>query len=354
MRDLISVIIPVYKVEAYLRCCLDSVLAQTYTELEIILVDDGSPDGCPAICDAYAGRDARVKVIHQKNAGLSGARNAGMDIARGKYFAFIDSDDFVALDFIERLYDACVSTGSDMAICRWDYVHGHEARDADAAFGRLVLEENGPEAEPLEKDDGADKRGTNVPTISFTGRELMENLYRKPDGAYFVVAWNKLYRRELFDGIRYPLGRIHEDEATTHRIFHRVQRGVFVDRTLYGYFVSPDSITHGFNPRRLDWITGVSERLDFFEENGYEELMPRALQAFADGMIDIYFGLVDHQPENRAERKRIQALVREGQGRIKKYGRFPLRTAIGYWLFVHMPGIYRKLLDKVKEENGKQ
>ncbi len=363
MKDLISVIIPVYKVEAYMGCCLDSVLAQTYTELEIILVDDGSPDECPAICDAYARKDARVKVIHQKNAGLSGARNAGMDIARGSFFAFIDSDDFVAPDFIECLYNACVSTDSEIAICRWDYVHGHEAGDAAAAFGRLAFGENGPEVRPYEPENpkeqnrqngGADRAGGAAPVISLTGRELMENLYRQPDGAYFVVAWNKLYRRELFDGIRYPLGRIHEDEATTHRIFHRVQRGAFVDRTLYGYFVSPKSITHGFNPRRLDWITGVSGRLDFFEENGYEELMPQALQAFADGMIDIYFGLVDYQPENKTEQRRIRALVREGQRRIKKYGRFPLRTAIGYWLFARVPGIYRKLLDRVKEENGKQ
>lgn len=335
MQDLISVIIPVYKVEPYLRCCLDSVLAQTYKELEIILVDDGSPDGCPAICDAYAGKDARVQVIHQKNAGLSGARNAGIAIARGSFLAFIDSDDFVAPDFIERLYEACISTDSQLAVCRWDYVHGHEAKDAAAAFGEPVL-------------------GTAVPVISLTGRELMENLYREPDGAYFVVAWNKLYRRELFEGIRYPLGRIHEDEATTYRIFHRVQKGVFVDRTLYGYFVSPDSITHGFNPRRLDWITAVSHRLDFFQENGYGGLMPRALQAFSDGMIDIYFGLVDYQPENKTEQKRIRALVREGCARVRKYGKFPLRTSIGYWLFIHVPGIYRRLLDKVKEENGKQ
>lgn len=336
-QELISVIIPVYKVEEYLERCVDSVLAQTYERLEIILVDDGSPDGCPAICDRYAAQDARVRVIHQQNMGLSGARNRGIDEARGSWLSFIDSDDYVASDFIASLYEACVSTGSPLSLCRWDYVHGE------------ALQEGSDAAPKSEKGLAFRKEEARV----YSGRELMEKLY-DPDGAYFVVAWNKLYRRELFSEIRYPLGRIHEDEATTHRIFHLAGQGAFVDRPLYGYFVAPKSITRGFNPRRLDWIKGVSERLDFFEENGYEALMPKALQAFADGMIDIYFGLVDFQPENRADQQRIQKLVDEGRRRIRAYGRFPFRTAVGYWLFLHMPRVYRRLLEQVKSENGKQ
>lgn len=329
MNDLISVIIPVYKVEEYLHRCMESVLTQTYQNLEIILVDDGSPDRCPEICDAYARQDSRVKVIHQQNAGLSGARNAGMDAAAGIYFAFIDSDDYVAADFIERLYEACVSTGSPLGICRWTYVRG--------------------EGLPEHKTDKEQQDTVQV----LTAWELMERLYC-PDGAYYVVAWNKLYKRELWDGIRYPLGRIHEDEATTHRIFHQAEQGVFVDLPLYGYFVAPVSITRGFNPKRLDWITGVQERLVFFEEQGYTELMPQALQAFADGMIDIYFGLKDYQPENKKALAEIQTLVRRGLKRVRKYGRFPVRTAIGYVLFICVPDIYRKLLDRVKDETGKQ
>ena len=103
MHDLISVIIPVYKVEKYLCRCVDSVLEQTYTNMEIILVDDGSPDNCPVMCDEYARQDSRVKVIHQENAGLSGARNAGIDMAQGQWLAFVDSDDYLAADFLERL-----------------------------------------------------------------------------------------------------------------------------------------------------------------------------------------------------------------------------------------------------------
>ena len=324
MGELISVIIPVFRVEAYLRRCMDSVLAQTYEKMEIILVDDGSDDGCPVICDEYAEKDSRVRVIHQKNAGLSGARNTGIDEAKGEYLAFVDSDDYLSPEFLERLYMACIETDSDMSVCRWEYVKG------------------GPIPE-----------GGNGKTQTFTGRQMLANLYI-PDGAYFVVAWNKLYKRELFDNIRYPLGRIHEDEATTYRIYHRVKQAAYVDVSLYGYFVTPSSITRGFNPRRLDWVKACSERIDFFEEHGYSELMVSALQAFADGSIDIYFGLKDELPGSEKEQSWIQDLVRRGLKRVKPYGRFPLRTAIGYRMFLICPGIYRKLLDRVKSENGKQ
>ena len=324
MHDLISVIIPVYKVEKYLCRCVDSVLEQTYTNMEIILVDDGSPDNCPVMCDEYARQDSRVKVFHQENAGLSGARNAGIDMAQGQWLAFVDSDDYLAADFLERLYQACVDTGSSLSVCRWEYVRG----------------ETIPE------------HGTGETRV-YTGREMLANLY-VPDGAYFVVAWNKLYRKELFEDIRYPLGRIHEDEATTYRIYDKVKKAAYVDRSLYGYFVTPVSITRGFNPKRMDWVTAVAERLDFFEQKGYTELMVPGLQALADGSIDIWFGLRDQLPGSEKQQEEIRTLIREGLRRVKKYGKFPLWTEIGYRLFLTWPGLYRKLLNQVKDENGKQ
>ena len=310
--------------EKYLCRCVDSVLEQTYTNMEIILVDDGSPDNCPVMCDEYARQDSRVKVIHQENAGLSGARNAGIDMAQGQWLAFVDSDDYLAADFLERLYQACVDTGSSLSVCRWEYVRGE------------TIPEHGPGE-----------------TRVYTGREMLANLY-VPDGAYFVVAWNKLYRKELFEDIRYPLGRIHEDEATTYRIYDKVKKAAYVDRSLYGYFVTPVSITRGFNPKRMDWVTAVAERLDFFEQKGYTELMVPGLQALADGSIDIWFGLRDQLPGSEKQQEEIRTLIREGLRRVKKYGKFPLRTEIGYRLFLTWPGLYRKLLNQVKDENGKQ
>ena len=124
-KPLLSIIVPVYKVENYLQKCIDSILAQTFTDFELILVEDGSPDGCPALCDAAAAKDARIRVLHQKNGGLSAARNAGLDVARGEWIGFVDSDDYIAPEMYETLYKAVQSTGADLALC--DYAAVDEA-----------------------------------------------------------------------------------------------------------------------------------------------------------------------------------------------------------------------------------
>ena len=316
---LISVIIPIYNVEKYLRRCVDGILAQTYRNLEVILVDDASPDGCGAICDAYAAQDPRVVVIHQKNKGLSGARNAGIDIAKGEYLAFVDSDDYVTEDFILRLYEAVATTGSDMAQCKWKYVTGEAVPDPLNDTGRIDV---------------------------FTGMQMMSNLYIH-DGAYFVVAWNKLYHRSLFDGIRYPEGRIHEDEATTYRIFDRVKRAAVIDACMYGYFTGNDSITRGsFSQKRLDWAWAVHERILFLESHPrYEQMLPAALKAFADGCIDLYFKCVRFLPDSKKEQQEMRGYVKESLKRCARLGGFPSRTANGYRLFLLAPGIYRRLLN---------
>ena len=318
MKSLISVIIPIYNVEKYLKRCVDGILNQTYTNLEVILVDDESPDNCAAICDAYADADERVVVIHQKNKGLSGARNAGIDIAKGEYLVFVDSDDYVTEDFIERLYDALISTGSDVAQCKWNYVKGGPIPD-------------------LEKDTGE--------VWSFSKAEMMSNLYI-PDGAYYVVAWNKIYKKELFEGIRYPLGRIHEDEATTFRIYDRINRAAMIDSCMYGYFIGNDSITRGnFSKKRLDWAWAVHERILFFAERPqYEYVMPAALKAFADGCIDLYFKCVRYLPDSRAEQAKMREYVKESLERCQPLGGFPARTAFGYKLFLALPKVYQKIL----------
>ena len=220
-EPLISIIVPVYRVESYLSRCVDSLLAQTYQNLEIILVDDGSPDQCPQICEDYAKKEERIQVIHQENRGLSGARNAGIDVAKGEYLAFVDSDDYVSDDYIQVMYDAIKATGCAISQCRFTYTKGEK------------LKEN---------------RGTGAFRI-YRGNSLMEKLYgNEEEATWFVVAWNKLYRRDLFETIRYPEGRIHEDEATTYLLFDEAKKLVFVDRVLYGYF--PENGCSGWRRRR--------------------------------------------------------------------------------------------------------
>jgi glycosyltransferase involved in cell wall biosynthesis len=316
MNELISVVVPIYNVENYIRRCVNSIINQSYTNLEIILVDDESPDNCPKICDEYSENDKRIKVIHQKNAGLSGARNAGINVAKGECIAFVDSDDFLANDFISILYQALNDTNSDIAMCKYEYVKGDSLTQSN-------------------------KPGENY---IFTGVEMIENMY-STDGAFFIVAWNKLYRRTLFDTIRYPKGKIHEDEATTHKLYYEAKQAVFVDRFLYGYFVGGESITRKkFNRNRLDWAWSVEQRLDFLEEKQLVKILPTAIRAYADGVVDLYFQCRELLPNSKKEQKLLKAKISNATKRVKKYGSFPIKTRIGYTLFIVMPSIYIKLL----------
>ena len=322
---LISVIVPVYRVEEYLERCVKSILSQTYKNLEVILVDDGSPDQCPAICDACAEKDARVKVIHQENKGLSGARNAGIDAASGEYFAFVDSDDYVSPHFIEELYQLLQDTGYAIGQCRFSYVKG----------------------------DGLVEEGDSAFCI-YRGESLMEQLYGPEEKATcFVVAWNKLYRAELFKetGIRYPEGRIHEDEATTYRLFHEAKKLAFLDRALYGYYTeNGESITSVFSAKRLQWLTAHEERIAFFKKNGYEKLLPAAYRKLCDACITFYFRCTeqvkDAEELKKELRKRLETYRANGAAWIAA---LPLKTRMGYELFSMSPGLYAKMLQKMQE-----
>ena len=322
---LISVIVPVYRVEEYLERCVKSILSQTYENLEVILVDDGSPDQCPAICDACAEKDARVKVIHQENKGLSGARNAGIDAASGEYLAFVDSDDYVSPHFIEELYQLLQDTGCAIGQCRFSYVKG----------------------------DGLVEEGDSAFCI-YRGESLMEQLYGPEEKATcFVVAWNKLYRAELFKetGIRYPEGRIHEDEATTYRLFHEAKKLAFLDRVLYGYYTeNGDSITSVFSAKRLQWLTAHEERIAFFKKNGYEKLLPAAYRKLCDACITFYFRCTeqvkDAEELKKELRKRLETYRANGAAWIAA---LPLKTRMGYELFSMSPGLYAKMLQKMQE-----
>ena len=322
---LISVIVPVYRVEEYLERCVKSILSQTYKNLEVILVDDGSPDQCPAICDACAEKDARVKVIHQENKGLSGARNAGIDAASGEYLAFVDSDDYVSPHFIEELYQLLQDTGCAIGQCRFSYVKG----------------------------DGLVEEGDSAFCI-YRGESLMEQLYGPEEKATcFVVAWNKLYRAELFKetGIRYPEGRIHEDEATTYRLFHEAKKLAFLDRALYGYYTeNGESITSVFSAKRLQWLTAHEERIAFFKKNGYEKLLPAAYRKLCDACITFYFRCTeqvkDAEELKKELRKRLETYRANGAAWIAA---LPLKTRMGYELFSMSPGLYAKMLQKMQE-----
>lgn len=247
-NTLISVIVPVYKVESYLRKCVESIQAQTYRNLEIILVDDGSPDACGAICDELAAQDSRIRVIHKENGGLSSARNAGLEIARGEYIGFVDSDDWLEPETYEWMLDMALSEDVRL-VCAGRY-------DCSSWSGTRQV--------------GLCPRKREV----ISGQELARRIFRweHVDSA----AWDKLYHRSLFREIRYPLGVVSEDVPTTYRIALEAGRVGMLDQPVYNYFHRPGSITTAsFSPKALQ-PSGHTEKILAHIRQEYPELSDSA------------------------------------------------------------------------------
>ena len=245
----ISVIVPVYRVEQYLERCVDSILGQTYTDLEVILVDDGSDDSCPEICERYAQKDNRVRVIHRENGGLSAARNTGLAAATGDIISLVDSDDYIDSNMYSSLMEALIKNDADIAMCDYAYVSDKE--------------------EPLEKE-AADKVEVDI-IDGVKAQYLMYDSYR--GRVTYTVAWNKLYKKELFEGVTYPEGRIHEDEARTHELLYKAKKIAYVKVPYYFYFQRDDSIVGSeISEKNLQIVDAYTDRLTFYRNNGENEL----------------------------------------------------------------------------------
>lgn len=241
-QPLISIIIPVYKVEKYLEKCIKSVLNQTYSNLQIILVDDGSPDNCGEICDKYANIDKRIEVIHKKNGGLSDARNVGLKAATGEYIGFVDSDDYVSKDMFQTLYNTLINTNSDVSICNFYTVVG----------GKNIVKNLDNGIEIYSKID-----------------ILKEILLDKKIQSY---AWNKLYKKELFKNIEYPVGKKYEDIGTTFYLLEKCDKIAVTGSPEYYYLTREDSIVNNATKETvIDYIELISDRYDYINKK-YEEL----------------------------------------------------------------------------------
>lgn len=262
-EELISIIIPIYNVEKYLSKCIDSIINQTYQKIEIILVDDGSPDSCPNICDAYALKDSRIKVIHKKNGGLSDARNEGIKIASGKYIGFVDSDDFINHNLYEVLYNNLISNDSDISICKFKKVIENE-------------EINNINCDVI-----------NQKISVYNNLEAINNLYNNDLNVETVVAWNKLYKKELWNNINYPFGKLHEDEFVIHKLLYFSNKVVYSDMELYYYLQRESGITGTFNIRRLDALEALKDRIDFLKNKNLFEFYVKSLYGYFFTLIDI-------------------------------------------------------------------
>ena len=312
MEPLISVIVPVYNVEPYLHKCVDSILNQTYRNLEVILVDDGSPDGCPAICDEYAEKDERVKVIHKKNGGLSDARNAGMAVAKGEYLSFVDSDDMLSANAIEILLR---------------FAH---KEDADLVIGGYNRFENVFE-ESINEETSVQCR---------TPVEAMADMLKNG-----CASWARLYRRELHQSVPFPVGEINEDEAIVLPLLEKCKTIAVTNAVVYHYRCRPESITTAvFNRKKMAWVKHCRNNLSFIRER-YPELENDAAARYRSSIL---WALTEIALSNREFKQEVRQLIQE----LKDNRRLFMKTDFAYpqdkirmMVLIYLPfNFYKKML----------
>ncbi|SEA08261.1 Glycosyltransferase involved in cell wall bisynthesis [Eubacterium aggregans] len=272
---MISIIIPIYNVEAYLPRCIKSVINQTYRDLEILLIDDGSPDKCPQICDIYAQKDDRIRVIHKVNGGLSDARNCGINHATGEYLFFLDSDDWLHPNTIEDLYQLLIKQNADISVGNFLRTDSEEIK--------------------MQQENGDVFTYNNVEAIG----QLFNEHYVE-----MVVAWGKIYRKNLFDSIRFPVGKLHEDEFTTYKLLYEAKKVVLTERAYLYYWQRADSIMGQKNIHNLVMvIEAYEERALFFENKklyDYQYKTERTLfWQYMELLEREHFNLLEHQNDIR-------------------------------------------------------
>lgn len=287
MRDdspLISIVVPVYNTEQYLEKCIESIRNQSYSNLEIILVDDGSTDQSGEICDRYSEIDSRIKVVHEENGGQAKARNTGICISTGQFLLFVDSDDYINEYIVEHMYKRIEEDRSDLAVC-----------------GHYFLDEAGNELGVF-----------TIPDQVRTGYQMLEMAYHGTENDFLVnsIIWNKLYKRFLFDYVRFPEGRIQEDEATVYKLLDQCRKVSITSERLYYYIQHSNStMTSAYSVRRLDGVEACYERYFYYREKGGAYL--RFLKAEGDVFATVYFRSKQlFTPVTLEEKKRVREIDR--------------------------------------------
>jgi len=323
MNELISVIVPVYNIERYIEKCIKSIINQTYQDLEIILVDDGSSDESGHVCDQYAKTDKRIQVIHKNNEGLSDARNTGLEICRGQYVGFVDGDDWIAKDMYEFLYRTLIENQADVAVC------GHYIESDEGVFDVECAEDS---------------------LKIYNCREAVYAVVK--DKEIHSYAWDKLYRKELFDGIRYPIGRYVQDIFTTYKIFMNASKVVCNNQPKYYYYQRQNSIqrTRG-NKLNWDQFCAYKEMRENLRED-YKDLNEFITICLARYGYAVYNCLLlqNKLDEKETEQKKIiEKTIKECQKEIIKngWGDWKLHMRLSALGKVWYPTVYRKIKRKL-------
>lgn len=301
-----SIIVPVYNVEQYLDRCLRSLINQSYKNIEIILVDDGSPDKCPQMCEDWAQKDYRIKVIHKKNGGLSDARNKGIEVARGEYICFVDSDDYIAERYVETLYDLICNNHTEISAI---------------AFKEVFL---------MEEDLDTSMMREKTITV-FEGMDALRELFSNDTFANY--AWNKMYKKELFFNVQFPVGKKMEDLGTTYKLLLKAGRIAYSTEILYYYYQREDSILHKTN-------------LSFFQDK-FElsrERYERILNIYPDLIENDFFFLeilLEAYPRLYSLSKEYDWKKATKRTFIKCKNMVNLKDRIKYFLLIHCSILYR-------------
>ncbi len=287
----VSIIVPVYNVERYIDRCIQSILNQTFTDYEVILIDDGSPDNCPVMCDTYAKRDKRICVIHQENSGQAVARNRALDIAKGEYIAFIDSDDWVHPRYLEILLGNARQHSAQISVC--DYC----TAEAVEPFGTI----------------------TNKTSI-YTGKEFVKKSLLDEIKNNAWILCDKLFHRDCFATVRMPEGRINEDNAIVYKLLYEVSTVVCTEEPLYYYFRNANSTVHRvFKAAHLDWLLVPEEMIVYFTEKGDKVLLDKANRMYLTELATMLCKVKTHLQDKVIEQELLRKLRRQYRSEKKKY-----------------------------------
>ncbi|WP_298977056.1 glycosyltransferase [uncultured Campylobacter sp.] len=308
-NPLISVIIPVYNVKEFLRACMERITAQTYTNLEILLVDDGSNDGSEAICDEYAARDPRVCVLHKPNGGQASARNAALDVARGEFISFVDSDDLISLDLIETLFRLTQKFCTKIAMC------GYTAFSDESEINNLKAALNSKEnqnSKEISDPGGAANSNANAGEYKISPQELFRRSCTQ-DPYFSTAVWRALFAREIFTALRFPTGQIYEDVAIFFDIFN-ASITACTDEILYFYRVRAGSTVNSFSRRHLAAIPAVRRFTDSIV-SAYPQLREEANFTRCESALNTAFMMIRSQMSAPASGA-INSSAKEGAGEI--------------------------------------
>lgn len=305
--ELISVIVPAYNVRNFIDDCVASIVKQTYKRLEVILVDDGSTDGTSEVCDAWCKKDARCYVVHKDNGGLSDARNVGIDKSHGNFLVFVDADDYIDKEYIEKLHNALSEDkDADISMCGFYTVYNNKMK-------KHIID--------------------NAAALS--GKMLLKKAFSNDTWGDVVVVWNKMYRRDTFKGLRFDNGRLHEDEFFTDKVLYRTKKVVLIRDVLYFYRKNADSITSQNSVKRIiDCIDAFLERINFFKANDEVLFVLAVRQCF-----DAFLRLLATCRENENASKKVTSAIRKEYSRKQYFNFLTSKQKVKYMILWIFPGI---------------